>query len=815
MLDHYRVLDLTDARGQLAGHLLASLGAEVILVEPAGGSDARKAGPFMVENEPADSGIHWLSYNRGKRSVELDLGEDADREVLLRLAAGADVLIETDGQQTLAARGLAYADLAALNPALVYVSISPFGSDGPKADWATSDLVIAAASGQMAMTGDDDRAPLRMSLPQVWYHPCVEAVGAALIALHERQNHSGLGQHVDCSAQTSMLQASQSWMLCEPVGSSHGSRVSGGMKVGPIPAPDGRKLGPFHIQLTWPCKDGHVSVTFLFGVAIAQFTQNLMNWVCEEGFCDEATRDKDWVNYAVSLFTGQEPHEEYKRVKQCLADFFNTKTKAELFDASFERRVLIAPVTTTQEVLDLDQFEQRGVWEVVDGVRYPGRIAIFGASPAPPLTRTPRLGEHTAAIRALEPRLPALAPLVDPKSSHQPLEDVKILDLMWVMAGPAATRVLADYGAQVVRIESDTHMDGARTLQPYVNNSNHPDESALFHNLNANKLGMTLDLSNVAGRDIVLDLVRWADVVMESFAHGRMKQWGLSYDDLRAVNPNIIMASTCLMGQSGPLSPLAGFGTMAAAISGFFNITGWPDRAPSGPFGAYTDYISPRFLVAAVMSALEHRRRTGQGQYIDMSQAEASLHQLTPALLETQRVGQPYPRRGNDDERFAPHGVFRCEGTDCWVAVAITNNEEWRAFCQLLGREDLAALAEHERWERRRELDEIVTDWTMSRGADDAMSELQRSRIPGHRVQNTKECFEDPQLHHRDYWKQVEHGSLGTTWVEGTRFRLSRTPADIRRAGPTLGEHNWQVLSEILGYDDDRIADLVAEGVLG
>ncbi len=814
MLGQYRVLDLTDERGQLAGHLMASLGAEVILVEPPAGSPSRAIGPHLNDEARGDTSLSWLSYNRGKRSAAFDLGTDQGRSAVRALAAGADFLFETHGWAAMTEWGLSYEELAEINPALIYVSISAFGSDGPKADWAVSDLVIAAASGQMAMTGDEDRPPLRMSVPQAWFHPSVESVGAALIALHERQAHSGLGQHVDCSAQTSMLQASQSWMLCEPVGSTYGNRVSGGMKVGPIPLPDGGQVGPFHIQLTWPCADGHVSVTFLFGVAIAPFTRNLMDWVHEEGFCDEATRDKDWVNYAVNLFTGVEPHSEYIRVKQCLADFFATKTKAELFDASFSRRVLIAPVTTTEEVLALDHFEARGFWEDLGGFRYPGRFARFEGSPLVPLGSTPSLGQHTKALLAEAPRSPALVSLASPRSARQPLEDVKILDLMWVMAGPAATRVLADYGAQVIRVESTNHLDGARTLQPYVRNSNHPDESALFHNLNANKLGLTLDLSNPASREIILDLVRWADVVVESFAHGRMAHWGLAYEDLVAVNPDLIMASTCLMGQTGPLCRLAGFGTMAAAISGFFNVTGWPDRSPSGPFGAYTDYISPRFLVAAIMAGLDHRRTTGKGQYIDLSQAEASLHQLTPALLETQRIGRSYQRRGNDDDRYAPHGVYPSTGDDKWVAVAITADHEWRALCSVLARDDLGSLSQDDRVARRRDLDEIVAAWTAARSADESMATLQANGIPAHRVQNTVECWHDPQLRHRNYWVQVDHGSLGTTWVEGTRFHLSRTPADVYRAGPTLGEHNWMILNEILGYDTDRIADLAATGVL-
>jgi crotonobetainyl-CoA:carnitine CoA-transferase CaiB-like acyl-CoA transferase len=180
------------------------------------------------------------------------------------------------------------------------------------------------------------------------------------------------------------------------------------------------------------------------------------------------------------------------------------------------------------------------------------------------------------------------------------LADVKVLDFMWVMAGPAATRILADYGATIIRIESPTRVDTARTLQPFHANTPGPDASGLFGNCNAGKLGISLDLGNPRSREVVHDLVRWADIVTESFSPKAMRAWGFDYESLRKVKPDIIMLSTCLMGQSGPLSRIAGFGNMAAAISGFHNLTGWPDRKPAGPFGAYTDYVAPRFSAMAL-----------------------------------------------------------------------------------------------------------------------------------------------------------------------------------------------------------------------
>jgi crotonobetainyl-CoA:carnitine CoA-transferase CaiB-like acyl-CoA transferase len=400
-----------------------------------------------------------------------------------------------------------------------------------------------------------------------------------------------------------------------------------------------------------------------------------------------------------------------------------------------------------------------------------------------------------------------------------PLADVKILDFMWVMAGPAATRILADYGATIIRIESPTRVDTARTLQPFHANTPGPDASGLFGNCNAGKLGVSLDLGNPRSHEVVHDLVRWADIVTESFSPKAMRAWGLDYESLRKVKRDLIMLSTCLMGQSGPLARVAGFGNMAAAISGFHNLTGWPDRKPAGPFGAYTDYVAPRFSAIALLAALDHHRRTGEGQYIDQSQAESALHFLTPAILDYTVNGRIESRAGNTDPRLAPHGVYPARGDDCWVAVVCTTDAQWRALASAMKRDNLRDDPRYAtaaaRLERREELDAMVAEFTRSLEAGEAETLLQAAGVAAYQVQNSSEIFADPQMRHRGHFVTVEHATLGTTYVEGPRAQLSRTPAEVRSAAPSVGQHNQHVLEEILGYDEDRVTDLAAAGVFG
>ena len=387
-------------------------------------------------------------------------------------------------------------------------------------------------------------------------------------------------------------------------------------------------------------------------------------------------------------------------------------------------------------------------------------------------------------------------------------------DFMWAMAGPATTRVLADYGATVIRIESATKIEVTRGLQPFVEGVTGLERSGLFLNLNTGKLGMTLDLARTEAREVVLDLVRWADLLCESFSPRAMRSWGLDYESLKEVNPGLVMMSSCLMGQTGPLASFAGFGNLAAAISGFHNVTGWPDRDPSGPFSAYTDYVAPRISVALVLAALDHRRRTGEGQYLDYSQAEGVLHLLAPALLDERLNGRTLERNGNRDLRFAPHGIYRCAGDDRWVAIACETDAQWRDLAAIIDRPDLGGLSTAERLDRAAELDELLTDWTSSRANQSVEDLLQSHGVPAHVVAASQDSWADPQLAHRGHFVSTDHTEVGPVTVEGTRFLMSRTPPDSYRAAPTLGQDTFDILTEILGYDVDRIAEIAAAEVL-
>jgi benzylsuccinate CoA-transferase BbsF subunit len=358
-------------------------------------------------------------------------------------------------------------------------------------------------------------------------------------------------------------------------------------------------------------------------------------------------------------------------------------------------------------------------------------------------------------------------------------------------------------------------------MQPFYDGTPGAENSALYGTCNAGKLGLTLNLKQPAGQDVARDLIRWADVVIESFSPGQMERWGLDYESVQPLNPSVIMLSTSLMGQTGPAAKLAGYGNIGASASGYQDLVGWPDRPPIGPFGPYTDYVGPRFSLALLLAALDRRRLTGLGCQLDVAQSEIGVFLLSPQLAEYFDRGTVAARRGNADERFAPHGVFGClpDGDDDrFVAVAVTSDGQWQALAAEIGDPGLADdprfLTEAGRLAAEAELADIVAAWTAGQRAEEVTARLQRRGVPAHTAASSADWSRDPQLEHRGHLRALPHPQFGTATVEGPRYLLSGTPGEVRRPAPRLGQDNEYVLRTLLGYDAAECARLTDSGAL-
>jgi crotonobetainyl-CoA:carnitine CoA-transferase CaiB-like acyl-CoA transferase len=395
------------------------------------------------------------------------------------------------------------------------------------------------------------------------------------------------------------------------------------------------------------------------------------------------------------------------------------------------------------------------------------------------------------------------------------LQGVKVAALVQGVTGPLTTAILASYGAEVLRIETRTHLEWHRHAGPFLDNITSPDRSVTYLFVNPGVYGITINLKHPRAMEVMVRIVKWADVVVENFAGGQMVKLGLGYEDLKKIRPDIIMLSAAIYGQTGPMANLGGAGTPLTAMTGFPQITGFPDQMPQFPGFALTDFIAPRANVLAIAAALSYRYRTGKGQYIDAAQMESAIPLLSPLLLEYTVNGREATRIGNRCTHAAPHGVYRCKNNR-WCAVSVTDGEQWQKFCRAIGSPAWTELPEFAtltgRLENQDRLDSLVEEWTIGRSPEEVMTLMQVAGVAAGVVQDGGDLDNDPQLKHRHFYWKLDHPGMGTFTYSGMPARLSRTPYEIKRA-PMLGEHNEYVFTRLLGMADKEFAQLSEEGV--
>ena len=402
--------------------------------------------------------------------------------------------------------------------------------------------------------------------------------------------------------------------------------------------------------------------------------------------------------------------------------------------------------------------------------------------------------------------------------AKQVFEGIKVADFSWVGVGPHVTRELAEHGATVVRIESHRNPDTLRIAGPFKDFISGIDRSAFGTAYNTGKYGISLDLNMPKAQEVVKRLVRWADIVADSMTPGTMAKWGLDYEGCKKIKPDIIYYSTCQMGQEGPLSKFGGYGMFGTAYAGYSHLVGWPDREPLPLYNNYSDFIAPWYLTCALIAALLRRRRTGKGMYLDQSQVECGVAFLAPIVLDYIVNGRIAERMGSRDPYMAPHALYPCRGADEWVAITISNDEEWEDFCRVIGNPDwtkeprLSTMPG--RKENEEELDRLIAEWTKNYIPEQVVTMMQDAGVPAGVAQTAEGLFNDPQLKHREHFRFLEHKVIGRHAYNAPAYRLSKTPNHIWKAGPCLGEDNEYVYKEILGYSEDEIADMLAEGVI-
>ena len=815
MLSPYRVLDLTNERGQFTGKLLADLGADVIKVEPPQGDPARQRGPWVDDIPGPDRSLRWLAWNTNKRSVTIDLSDPTGRNRFLQLAQSADIVLESFAPGHLDDLGLGYEALSQANPGLILVSITPFGQTGPYRDYQATDIVFWAMSGNMSITGESSGPPAHISDDcQSFLHAGGDATIGALVALTQRAR-TGRGQHVDLSIQEAtsrgLYQITGSW----------------DMTGRNLPRDARPNVGEGNLSWTWRCRDGYVIWVAPIGPGSVKRLSGMFAWLNELGEGHEL-QSIDWEN----LQLGQITEDDWKHFTRLFEDVFIGRTKRELLEAAVRHDFALFPSATTADTLTNEQLKARGFWRDVDhpslgrSIRMPGPFAQ-GDHPTPAQTNpAPTLGQHNKEVfaqlaSAPEPVASTPAPISGAASNgvtpdSRPLEGIKIADFGWFMVGPQTIKAFSDFGADVVHVESTARLDALRIVGPFQDDVLDPERCGEYAQVRTGGRAINVDLSTEAGMTIAHRLVKWADVVFDNFSAGAMVRMGLGHEALRKLNPDVIVLSSSGQGQYGPHAHGKGGGGHYAALAGFNELTGWPEGEP-GYLSAYTDFIAPRFNIPLLLAALDHRRRTRKGQYFELSQYEAGVHWLTPSILDYTVNGRVADRQGNRQPDAAPHGAFRC-AADRWCVIAITSDSQWQLLCNAMGASSLADdprfLTLQDRKTNEDELDRLVEQWTTQRDAFDVMHTLQGLGVPAGVVQTGEDLLEhDPQLRHRNFYQRLDHPALGSYRAPQASFRLSAAPCELQRVR-LVGEDTYEVLSESLGLSEEEIEQFALAGAL-
>ena len=827
-----RVLDLAGTLAELAGRVLADLGADVLKVEPPGGAEARARPPFARAKAGAgdaesntssppggslDGSLYWASVSRGKRSCTLDLhGADARQraraiEVLHALLAQADILIECFTPAEARALQLAPAQVRARHPHLVHVSVTPFGRTGPKAGAPASELTLEAASGLLGLQGDGDRPPVPVGFPQASFHAGVQAAADALVALYARRA-SGMGQHLDVSAQQAMV-----WTLMNAAGyvamTGMDPPGTGSARATPAEVVPGVRLPRIAA-----CADGHVAVGVNIPGIGERTMATLMRLALADGPDDPTLAQVDWGAWLAPLREGRlDPALANAGLQRVLA-WLLTQPRHALQSLAVNDGILLACIQRPGELRNDPQLLARDYWVAIDGRTHPGAFAKLSATPIDATQPAPQDATGPATFATSTPRR-AEGPQRDAtaRSATAAFAGLKVADFAWVGVGPIISKVLADHGATVVHVESSTRQDVLRNLPPFQHNVRDPDRAHFMANFNTSKRGITLDMQSGDGRRIARQLADWADVVVESFTPGTMARLGLDYATLSQHRPGLVMLSTCMRGQTGPENRFSGFGNQGASLAGIVAITGWPDRPPCGPWGAYTDFIAPRYGTAALLAALHHRAETGIGQHIDLSQIEAGIQFIEPLLLACEDQACEAPPAGHASMHASPHGVFACAGVQRYLALSVQTAGQWRGLARVLG--DAALAHPHYDSEALRRLeaariDGAITRWCAGRDAFAAAAELRAAGVPAEAVLRPSDLYLDAQLNHRGHFVKLHHAAMGEAPFDGLQTRFSNAIHGPFSAAPTLGQHTREVLREVLGYPDQEIDRLEAAGVL-
>lgn len=790
--ENLRVVDLTDIRGAMAGRILADMGADVIKIEPPGGDPERNRAPFAGGVQDPERSLAFLYRHANKRGLQLNLQTADGRRRLDELLSQTDVLVENFGPVAQPKLGLTAPQVEGRHPHLVHVSISDFGRNGPRSHWRLEALPAFAASGALFACGFRELPPCW--LPGYAAHDCASVFAAvgALVAVLDRRRH-GHGQTVEVAVQEAALSGLYPWSV--PL-------IDYNAKNPFIPAAPPRNADGNYPVVS--CRDGHMRVLPSSVKQWRAFLQLLRE--------PEVLMGPEFEDPIFRMLSGDVIR---LAVGEALAD----RDRFDLFDEARELNVPVGPVCSPDEFANSEQTRQRGVMAPTDFPHLEGA----------PFTRVPfKMSRMRTAVRRPAPTLAAKNEAIfelprrygDPSDGRKSdgsepiLSGIRVVHFSVAAVVPELCSVLAELGAEVIKVESRQNLDVLRVLTV---EKNRPNTAWTFNDACRGHRSVCLDLKSERGRDLALQLCASADIVAENYRGGALKKLGLDFDDVRRLRPDIIYVSSQGFGRDGPLGEAPSFGPLNSAVSGIHALWNQPEAPyPSSTSLNHPDHIVGKFLTCAVLGALEHRRETGEGQLIDMSQAEAGAFLIGEFYLRTPCGVTPPVASGNRVEYAVPHDVYPCASDDSWCAVAVVSDDDWQRLAACVGWEpDRALDTLAGRQSAQAEIDARLSQWTRRHTAERVATMLQDAGVSAMPVQSGIDHCSDAHLEEREALVNVEHPEVGHARHHRSPLRLSRArlvPTGSQPA-PLLGNDTEDVLTRVLGLRPEDVRELVETGV--
>jgi crotonobetainyl-CoA:carnitine CoA-transferase CaiB-like acyl-CoA transferase len=788
------VLDLADETGSFCSKLLADLGACVVKVERPQGDPLRKSGPiYRAKRDSTGISLSFFYHNTNKLGIVLDLESRKGKQYLHRLLESADVVVETLPRRSALILGLDRQQSHRINPRLIHISITGFGRTGPKSSFNSCDSVASACGGQMSLSGSPTSPPVKLSGNQSWYTASLFGANAVLLSLNRRRA-TGKGCYVDLSAQESVASTLDHVMI----DFFHRGEIAGRKQDDP-------SSESFEM---FPCRDGYIQIP------------TLRNWETLLQLMDSDGKAKDLLSKKWRREAYRKIHRS--QIMEAIAEWTAGHMKRELFELGQGMQFPWAPICTLQEVLESPQLKARhffvsvklpGIERTVSLPGLPYKLKNF--SPAVPMP-APLLGEHTAKVLEQlrfrsENETAAHRDAKQPRhslSSGNILNDIRVVDFTRMLSGPYATRILADFGAEVIKVQSKSTAQGAES-----------DDMPYFGAWNRNKRSVGLNLNHPEAHELILELIARSDIVVENFSPRVMANWELTYGRLSQLKPDLIMASISAMGHTGPWKNFVGFAPTFHALSGLISQSSRSYESPIDIGHSYGDVIAGLYAALAILASLEYRDRTGKGQYIDLSAYEAVCSLLGPALMEEHLALKQNVSR----QRIIHHGAdalcgcYPCSGNDSWCVIAIGNETQWRSLCRISGKPEIMSTkfsTKAGRKKNRPELNSVIAEWTICHSAKTIVRRLQREGIAAGVVQNAKDLAQDSQLAARRFFVSMEHSRLGTTYSDRSALWLWREKTANWKAAPQLGEDNHYVFVELLGRSEADFHALIRRGII-